>query len=726
MGTSWKNKLVGAVAAGAIVAGLFPVSAFGAGALTADKTITVNGLESGDTATYFQIVEIDGDKTEDSYSPASEYNAEETYYTESDGEYTEASVADADQFADGTYYTKSTTTTIGTQKWKLTSAVDANGDGKIDGSNYTVDNLQITNKATQGTERITVAIANAITSALNSNGATATGSMTMSGTTASKDVDPGLYMVVATPGENNKNIVYKPIFVSADYDQEATNTNSITLQNKATGYKDDESVFKKSPVTVDKESGTETDKQNDVAVGDIVDFTITVPLVTYTKNYTNPVFKITDELTEGLVLSKASGEAATADDITVTVKVGDTAVNCSRNTDYTVTLDETSPTKKFVVEFQNDSDPNTDADGDGTKTNDQDGFLYKVQNGAATVTITYKAKVTSEAALQVNQMDNTATLNFSNKPSDKTGAGELKDKTRHYTFDIDGNVFGKIDNIGPEGTKTSELRKVAIDADGNIIQEESTSEDIKDGSTPEGAKYDWLQGAEFELTKVKSHVETGAGTGTFNDCTPETIKFDDAGLRVTSGGGNAKSDANGYIPMKGLDAGVYKLKEVKAPLGYAFNPNIEYTITITPTYVAEPDGTTTDGSTGGGDLILEKYEVKIEAPELDNNQQPTNNTVTTISTYTAKSEKVGEEPNQTDAPISFLNDGGTKNDEAGFTFTQTGDPKDMGTALITNKKLGLLPATGGSGIYFYLAVGGAIAGVSLYLMKKDERAEAAE
>ncbi len=665
MGSRWKNKLVGAIATGAIVAGLFPAMALGADPAL-DQKISVSGLTQGDTAVYYQIVQQDQS----------------------------------------------------TKAWKLSSAVDVNNDKKIDGSNYTISDLTATD-----TDKLVITpdIANAISVALSTNNAASTsmGTANASGTVektiaAANDTgysaDAGLYMVVATPSDNNKNVVYKPVFVSADFDT-PDGTHTLPLVADETAYKADsneKSVFKKSPVTIDKESGTATDKQNDVAVGDVVDFKITVPLVTYTKNFTDAKFKITDELTDGLVLAKADGSAAAATDITVTVKNGSTTIGATRDKDYTVTLDGT---KKFVVEFKGDN-----PDVTGT----QDGFLYQAANTGATVEITYKAKVTSEAALQVNQMDNTATLNFSNKPSDTTGAGELKDKTRHYTFDIDGNVFGRIDEIGPEGTKTSEIRKVGIDADGNVIQEETTSTDIKDGSTPTNAKYSWLQGAEFELKMIKKHIGTEAGTGSFENCEPTVIKFNNAGLRVATGGGNAKSDANGYIPMKGLDAGVYQLKEVKAPLGYAFNPEVVYTITITPTYVAEPAGTTDDGKGGAGDLILQKYEVKIEAPKLDNNQQPVQGqTITTISTYEAGKDSSNN-------PISFLNDGGTKNNDASITFTQSGTPEEMGTALITNKKLGLLPATGGSGIFFYLAIGGAIAGVSFYLMKKDERNEASE
>lgn len=65
MGSSWKNKLVGAIATGAIVAGLLPVTALGAtGALEADTKISVTGVEDGATVRAYQVVKVDQSNTE--------------------------------------------------------------------------------------------------------------------------------------------------------------------------------------------------------------------------------------------------------------------------------------------------------------------------------------------------------------------------------------------------------------------------------------------------------------------------------------------------------------------------------------------------------------------------------------------------------------------------------------------------------------------------------------
>jgi LPXTG-motif cell wall-anchored protein len=172
--------------------------------------------------------------------------------------------------------------------------------------------------------------------------------------------------------------------------------------------------------------------------------------------------------------------------------------------------------------------------------------------------------------------------------------------------------------------------------------------------------------------------------------------------------------------MKGLDAGVYVLKEIKAPLGYAFNPNIQYEITITPKYVMEPntstEGTTPeDGKGGADDPILESYTVQIKTQELDDAMNIiSSDGVTTISTYNIK---------QTNGvPDSILNEGGTQNENTTIMAASTTNNE---SAEIVNKKLGILPATGGSGILFYLFVGGGIAAIALVLMRKTKKAATA-
>ena len=783
MSTNIRTR-VGALAAagvlaltmGAAAVGLQPTNAFAEGALVLDSTaadatpagpgydLTVSGLENGDTAKYYQIIEQDVD--------------------------------------DAT----ATPPHVGTQQWKLSIAVDYDGNGVVDGTEETdfghktagpdgkigtsddvsvkglyVDELYLNsytvadNKVTSDTRQLTAAMANALATAVTNNQAkdpvnvVPEGELTAAeGKVTVANANPGMYMFVAVPNAKAvaTDYVYKPVFVSADYYNTVSppedDTHKIALVADSTDYLGDPGVFKRSPLAIDKKSGqfdadgNVIDLQQDVAVGDTIDFSITVPVPTYSKNYVAPMFYITDTLTEGLKLDAKSitvsvkngdgAEVATADDYRVFVK--DAVTGATDYFDFKGTVTETSTFDAFVVQFRNDD------------------FLYRVV-GAPTCTITYQATVTEtdkqKFAQQVNQMDNTAKLNYSKDPNyipdgyfDENGnpddsfdtndpntkdedgeeepTGELQDKTRHYTFDIDADVLGRDQSgdVGPGGEpldesdhdKTSEIRKTWIDSNGKVIQSETTGTVVKGGTNQDGkqGEYGWLEGAEFTLTKTQEHVTEGVGTAAFKALeTPVAMKFDASTHILKSDGENPKSDAKGYISMKGLDAGVYVLKEIKAPLGYAFNPNVQYTITITPNYILEPGSpsgnpagnTPEDGKGGADDLILSSYEIKIVAQELDDNLNiVSGGEVETISTYNIA---------QTDGvPNSILDENGAQDPSVTINTTVESFGNNT-TAMIVNKKLGLLPATGGSGILFYLGIGAAIMALAVGLAMLKRR-----
>jgi len=254
--------------------------------------------------------------------------------------------------------------------------------------------------------------------------------------------------------------VYKPIFVSSDYNAGDGTDSYGDLEKDVSDYADEPAIFKASDLSVEKEAAeVDDDGEGDtdakgVGVGDTLEFTVTTPIVGYTKNFTSPQFKITDELSEGLELVEGS------------VTVEGTGIGSD---DYTIDED----TDGFVVSFEED-------------------FLWSVV-GAPTCTITYQATVVSDAGAQVNQMDNNVTLNFSNAPDDEDGAGELTDKTRHYTFDIDGDVLGGSEETGGDPTqhRTEEVQKV-------VVETTDTTEDAVKATEYNGTNA--LEGAEFQLT----------------------------------------------------------------------------------------------------------------------------------------------------------------------------------------------------------------------------------
>ena len=273
------------------------------------------------------------------------------------------------------------------------------------------------------------------------------------GTTFTATVDPGLYFLRATPAEGNKDNVYNPAFVSADY-YEGGNTIDFS-----TAY-ENSSVMKKSEVPFDKEVDSNGDDYNDVKPGDEIPFKVTTKIPSFGSTFTEPKFKVVDTLSAGL---KLSGD--------VTVKYGDKTATAT-NDDVTITPSDSG----YTVEFK-------------------EGYLTGLEGATPDVEITYKAEVTTAGSNNVTYMDNKAKLTFSNTPSTTTSKEDI---TRHYTFAIDGDLLGQ---TGKEG---SELIKTGTDAEGNILTENQ--------KTYHGTEVSILQGAVFKLkgTGALSTVEKTA------------------------------------------------------------------------------------------------------------------------------------------------------------------------------------------------------------------------
>ena len=270
-------------------------------------------------------------------------------------------------------------------------------------------------------------------------------------------VTPGLWIGIIKPARGG--IIYNPVFLGADYDTDnGTNEFVIPIEKSYS----DKAMVKVDTITLEKtakDGGTvdENDKET-VAVGDSITFTVTTQIPAYASNYTNPVFKITDKLSEGLTFDNASS---------VTVYVNANANEERLSADH----------YKLLV--------NADRSGFTLAFTDQ--YLKSIIGAATAVKLEYKATVTSSAVSSVNSEDNTVTLNYSTEPSDQEGHGILKDRTNHYTFDIDANLFGE-DSYG-----ATEVVKVGVDAQGNEIKESR--------QLANGYKIGALQGAKFRLYK---------------------------------------------------------------------------------------------------------------------------------------------------------------------------------------------------------------------------------
>ena len=156
-------------------------------------------------------------------------------------------------------------------------------------------------------------------------------------------------------------------------------------------------------------------------------------------------------------------------------------------------------------------------------------FKYDKIKGYADngLTLVYAAKLNEKAVIKSEASEgnpNTVTLEYTNNPDVEDSYKTLTDKVTTYTWG-----FG-VHKVDSENIKTD------------------------------------LAGAEFQLKDAKEN-EVASYT------------YDEAGNVVVLTG-NAKTMANGMVYFTGLNAGVYKIYEVKAPAGYSLlSEPVEVTIT---------------------------------------------------------------------------------------------------------------------------------------------------
>lgn len=216
------------------------------------------------------------------------------------------------------------------------------------------------------------------------------------------------------------------------------------------------------------------DHGDDVSFNTEVEFKIATEFPSYSKQYTNPQFVVTDRLSKGLTFNEGS------------IKV-------------------TDATGKDINAENYDISPITaDIEGDGTVMTVTFKPNFVAENQNLKIVITYKATLNEDAGLNFDANTNKVKVEYSNDPTDNTKLTKKEDKTYHYTFGIDALLNGS------ESEKTQELYKV--DENGNVEVVNGETVTVK---SP-------LEGAKFEL---RAGDENGAVVGTATSQNDGSLTF---------------------------------------------------------------------------------------------------------------------------------------------------------------------------------------------------------
>ena len=361
------------------------------------------------------------------------------------------------------------------------------------------------------------------------------------GNYVTSDLTAGTWMIIV---EGSKDYIYNPAIISVMQTDEGLVYGTLDFAND-TWTNGGEVYLKKSEPTITKEATTPN--VTGVQYGDVIDFKITANIPSYINKDTIE-YTISDTMT-GLAL--------------VNEKDSDVTITVGGDTNDTLTAAARAAIKNGESSFE-------------IKVGELGIKDFFKDHADQEIVLTYKAKVTSNAKINVDKSTNTATLTYTTN----NGTSSKTSDTKHYTFGIDTGF------TGAEGTKGTTGEFIKVDENGNVKYTETPGEvTVTEGKA--------LKGAEFQL-----HI--GSATGKL---------FTDA-----KGKSTFTTDDNGRLQINGLDPDVtYYLVETKAPTGYkvvdtpievkinaSFDENgnlTGYTVTIngnTTNYnYSEKDGTTT-------------------------------------------------------------------------------------------------------------------------------------
>ena len=229
----------------------------------------------------------------------------------------------------------------------------------------------------------------------------------------------GYYLVVETKAPTGY-IAGKPFFIAIP----STDNYGTEKDDKTAGTKweyDVEAIPKNEELYIDKGivSGGALVEENTASVGDTINYVVESRIPNYDDAYfadpsKTPIFKISDEMTNGLTFTYPTGFEKV---------VTGSGVALNNPADYTLA----AGTNGFVLTFTKD-------------------FLK--DNRGATVKLYYSAVLNKNAEKGVGESnDNNVELEYSNNPKDFSEKGTVENETKVYTFGIKIKKFGEENNL---------------------------------------------------------------------------------------------------------------------------------------------------------------------------------------------------------------------------------------------------------------------------------------